>query len=131
MELLVALPMLAFVFLGMGYMIATTGSLTAVDIAKVKTQIAANNVLMIIKAESYSNIGNILECNISDPSSFTVDISKASIVHPDGLTNLKLSVRKEEVDSNLNLVNENKVYVVTVTAPDFENIQTIVKTVLY
>ena len=76
MELLVALPMLAFVFLGMGYMIATTGSLTAVDIAKVKTQIATNNVLMIIKAENYSKIGNILGCNISDPSSFTVDISK-------------------------------------------------------
>ena len=59
-ELVVALPMLAFVFLGMAYMLATTGNFTAVQIAKAKTQVATNNVLMLLKASGYAKLGEVL-----------------------------------------------------------------------
>lgn len=139
MELLVAMPMLAFVFLGMGYMLGISGNFTAIDIAKVKTQVTANNVLMLIKAENYSNLGNILggvqtvETDGSLKELDNITIKKDSLVHPDGVSNLTLSVKKAKDSNNNDILTENgnNIYEIIVTAPDFENMQTIIKTVVY
>ena len=131
-ELIVALPMLAFVFLGMAYMLAVTGNFTAVDIAKVKTQTAANNVLMLLKAEGYSKLGDILGfANTVDSSGNNIkvdwaEISKESIIHPDGLTNLKLYLEEKESTSDTQNIN-GKICIIRVVAPDFDNIETEIK----
>ena len=131
-ELIVALPMLAFVFLGMAYMLAVTGNFTAVDIAKVKTQTAANNVLMLLKAEGYSKLGDILGfANTVDSSGKNIkvdwaEISKESIIHPDGLTNLKLYLEEKDSTSDTQNIN-GKICVIRVVAPDFDNIETEIK----
>ena len=136
-ELVVALPMLAFVFLGMAYMLATTGSFTAVQIAKAKTQVATNNVLMLLKAKGYEKLGEALAIPgvvtvsggvLKDVES--VEIPKASMVHPDGTTKLNLSLKREDPSADSNITS-GKIYVITVTAPDFDDITTIVKTVSF
>ena len=131
-ELIVALPMLAFVFLGMAYMMAVTGNFTAVEIAKIKTQTAANNVLMLIKAQGYSDLGDILGF-IDTKDHKKVDgeeIRKDSIIHPDGLTNLKLYL--EEKDSTSDTQNiSGKICIIRVIAPDFDNIETEIKTLSF
>ena len=135
-ELIVALPMLAFVFLGMAYMLAITGNSTAIEIAKVKTQTAANNVLMLMKAEGYSKLGNILGfINTVDSSGNNkkVDgenINKDSIIHPDGITNLKLYLEEKDTADDTNNIN-GKICIIKVTAPDFENIETEIKTLSF
>ena len=138
-ELIVALPMLAFVFLGMAYMLAVTGNFTAIEIAKVKTQTAANNVLMLMKAEGYSNIGDVLGVGSTievDGSGFHKkidgeEIRKDSIVHPDGTTNLKLYLEEKTPDAGSNISSGNKICVIRVIAPDFENIETEIKAISF
>ncbi len=136
-ELVVALPMLAFVFLSMAYMLATTGNFTAVEIAKVKTQTAANNVLMLMKAKGYKDLGEALDFGVETVSSSgvlkdvdMVEISKNSLIHPDGTTKLNLSLKREDPSSDSNITS-GKICVITVTAPDFDNISTIIKTVTF
>ncbi len=137
-ELVVALPMLAFVFLSMAYMLATTGNFTALGIAKIKTQTAANNVLMLMKAKGYEKLGEALAISGVDTVTNTgslkdielVEIPIASMVHPDGATKLQLSLKREDPPTNSNITS-GKVCVITVTAPDFDNISTIIKTVTF
>ncbi len=136
-ELVVALPMLAFIFLGIAYMIAVTGDFTSTEIAKAKTQTAANNVLMIMKAEKYSKLGEILGFIVTvdnygnNKAVNGVVIPTDSIVHPDGVTNLKLFLEEQNPDAGSNISSGNKVCVIKVTAPDFNDIQTEIKTVSF
>lgn len=134
-ELVVALPMLAFVFLGIAYMIAVTGNFTSTGIAKAKTLVAANNILMLIKAERFSILSNLGFTVTSDSNGnkmvATVEIPKNSIVHPDGVTNLKLFLEEKTPDAGSNISSGNKICVIKVTAPDFNDIQTEIKTVSF
>ena len=135
-ELIVALPMLAFVFLGMAYLMATTGNFTAVEIAKIKTQTAANNVLMLMKAEGYSKLGDILGFVNTVDSSLNhikvdgAEISKDSIIHPDGQTALKLYLEEKDPTGDTQNIN-GKICIIRVTAPDFDNIETEIKTLSF
>ena len=136
-ELVVALPMLAFVFLGIAYMIAITGNFTSTEIAKAKTQTAANNILMIMKAEKYSKLGEVLgfietvDNNGNNKAVNGVVIPTDSMVHPDGTTNLKLYLEETTPDTGSNISSGNKICVIKVTAPDFNDIQTEIKTVSF
>lgn len=154
MELMVAIPMLAFVFLSMAYILASTGNFTSVEIAKFKTQTAANNILMLIKAKGFSNLDATLK-SLNDPLTFstaktntnsvtttvttkTLDKTKNtyipnnSIVHPDGATNLTVTiVEKPAGDDANNVASSNKICVITVTAEDFHDISTVIKTVSF
>ena len=136
-ELVVALPMLAFVFLGIAYMIAITGNFTSTEIAKAKTQTAANNILMIMKAEKYSKLGEVLgfietvDNNGNNKAVNGVVIPTDSMVHPDGTTNLKLYLEETTPDTGSNISSGNKICVIRVTAPDFNDIQTEIKTVSF
>ena len=135
-ELVVALPMLAFVFLGIAYMIAITGNFTSTGIAKAKTQVAANNILMLIKAERYSKLGDILGfVETSDTNGNKkvdgVEIPTNSFVHPDEITKLKLYLEEKDPGSDSNISSGNKICVIRVTAPDFNDIQTEIKTVSF
>ena len=134
-ELVVALPMLAFVFLGIAYMIAVTGNFTSTGIAIAKTLVAANNILMLIKAERFSILSNLGFTVTSDSNGnkmvATVEIPKNSIVHPDGVTNLKLFLEEKTPDAGSNISSGNKICVIKVTAPDFNDIQTEIKTVSF
>ena len=137
-ELVVALPMLAFVFLSMAYMLATTGNFTTVEIAKVKTQTAANNVLMLMKAKGYIKLGEALAISGVDTVNNSgtpidvdlVEIPKNSLIHPDGTTKINLSLKREDPSADTNITS-GKICVITVTAPDFDNISTIIKTVTF
>ena len=134
-ELVVALPMLAFVFLGIAYMIAVTGNFTSTGIAKAKTLVAANNILMLIKAERFSILSN-LGFTVTNDSSGNKKVSEAeiptnSIVHPDGTTKLKLFLEEQTPDAASNISSGNKICVIRVTAPDFNDIQTEIKTVSF
>ena len=137
-ELVVALPMLAFVFLSMAYMLATTGNFTTVEIAKVKTQTAANNVLMLMKAKGYKKLGEALAISGVDTVNNSgtpidvdlVEIPKNSLIHPDGTTKINLSLKREDPSTDSNITS-GKICVITVTAPDFDNISTIIKTVTF
>lgn len=137
-ELVVALPMLAFVFLSIAYMLATTGNVTVFGIAKIKTQTAANNVLMLMKAKGYSKLGEVMAISGIDTVTSTgtlkdidsVEIPKTSMFHPDGTTKLQLSLKREDPPANSNITS-GKICVITVTAPDFDNISTIIKTVTF
>ena len=136
-ELVVALPMLAFVFLGIAYMIAVTGNFTSTEIAKAKTQTAANNILMIMKAEKYSKLGEILgfietvDNNGNNKAVNGVEIPTTSMVHPDGTTKLMLFLEETVPDTGSNISSGNKICVIKVTAPDFNDIQTEIKTVSF
>ena len=136
-ELVVALPMLAFIFLGIAYMIASTGNFTSIEIAKAKTQTAANNILMIMKSEKYSKLGEILgfietvDNNGNHKAVNGVIIPTDSMVHPDGTTNLKLFLEEQTPDAGSNISSGNKICVIKVTAPDFNDIQTEIKTVSF
>ena len=119
-------------------MLATTGNSTAIQIAKAKTQVATNNVLMLLKASGYSKLGEVLAISGADTVTNTgtlkdidlVEIPKTSLVHPDGTTKLQLSLKLEDPPSNSNITS-GKICVITVTAPDFYDISTIVKTVSF
>lgn len=136
-ELVVALPMLAFVFLGIAYMIAVTGNFTSTETAKAKTQTAANNILMIMKAEKYSKLGEILgfietvDNNGNNKAVNGVEIPTTSMVHPDGTTKLMLFLEEKAPESGSNISSGNKICVIKVTAPDFNDIQTEIKTVSF
>ena len=136
-ELVVALPMLAFIFLGIAYMIASIGNFTSIEIAKAKTQTAANNILMIMKSEKYSKLGEILgfietvDNNGNHKAVNGVIIPTDSMVHPDGTTNLKLFLEEQTPDAGSNISSGNKICVIKVTAPDFNDIQTEIKTVSF
>ncbi len=145
MELLVAIPMLGFVFLSMAYMLASTSDFTSVEIAKFKTQTAANNVLMLIKSKGFSKLDATLT-SIKDPLVLTTTgsgenatitktsdkIPTNSVIHPDGTTNLTLTVVEKQADATeTNLTGTNRICVITVTAPDFYDISTVVKTVSF
>ena len=135
-ELVVALPMLAFVFLGIAYMIAVTGNFTSTGIAKAKTLVAANNILMLIKAEKYSKLGDILGFIVTNDGNGNkkvegVEIPTNSFVHPDESTKLKLYLEEQEPEAGSNISSGNKICVIRVTAPDFNDIQTEIKTVSF
>ena len=117
-ELVVALPMLAFVFLGIAYMIAVTGNFTSTGIA-----------------ERFSILSN-LGFTVTNDSSGNKKVSEAeiptnSIVHPDGTTKLKLFLEEQTPDAASNISSGNKICVIRVTAPDFNDIQTEIKTVSF
>ena len=145
MELLVAIPMLAFVFLSMAYMLASSGNFTSVEIAKFKTQTAANNVLMLIKSKGFARLDDTLT-SLGDSLILTTTGSEAtgtitktadkiptdSVIHPDGVTQLSVNIVEKNADAaETNLSATNKICVITVTAPDFYDISTVVKTVSF
>ena len=152
MELLVAIPMLSFVFLSMAYMLASSGDFTGVEIAKFKTQTAANNALMLIKAKGFSKLDATLQ-SMNDPIVFSTTVTNGgseataittkvldaakntsipgnSVIHPDGVTKLTITIVEKPAEiAETNVTG--KICVITVTAPDFEDISTIVKTVSF
>lgn len=145
MELLVAIPMLAFVFLSMAYMLASSGDFTGVEIAKFKTQTAANNILMLVKSRGFSKLDETLT-SLGDSLTLTTTgteetglitktsalIPTNSVIHPDGITKLSVNIVEKTADATeTNLDNTNKICVITVTAPDFYDISTVVKTVSF
>ena len=99
-EMLIALPMLALVFMSIAYMVAVIGESTSFGIAQTKTQTASNNVLMLMKAEGYSKLGDILGFITtvdSEGNHIKVEgkeIPKDSIIHPDGITRLILNLEE-------------------------------------
>lgn len=137
-EILVTLPMVAFVFIGMAYMIASSGDSAATEIAKVKTQVAANNILMLIKYEGFDKLADSLKSNVGisnkDLDTGTKDIIKinpitpTSPIHPDSSTSLRATIEKKTADKNTDGFNGGEICVVTVTAPDFHSISTVIKT---
>lgn len=145
MELLVAIPMLSFVFLSMAYMLASSGDFTGVEIAKFKTQAAANNILMLVKSKGFSKLDETLT-SLGDSLTLTTTgteetglitktstlIPTNSVIHPDGITRLSVNIVEKNADATeTNLDNTNKICVITVTAPDFYDISTVVKTVSF
>ncbi len=148
MELLVAIPMIALVFMGIAYMLGITGRYNGVEIAKIKTLTAANNVLMLVKAKGFSELPNVLdfddeiEITTSTTPSVTIDyliksgedystpltIPLNSKIHPDGVTNLNMVVIRKDAGADAENL-DSKIIIVTVIAPDFEDIQTTLKTV--
>lgn len=148
-ELLVVLPLITLVFLGMGYMIGNLGRFTAVKIAKTKTLVAANNVLMLMKAKGCSelrnNPDNYLNFSTNKTGDIIVDnkeIPTNSTIHPDGVTRLLLKIEEkpenEPDDVQIEIANGDKdtfsnikICIVTVTAPGFEDVQTVIKTISF
>ncbi len=135
-EMLIALPMLALVFMSIAYMVAVIGESTSFGIAQTKTQTAANNVLMLMKAEGYSKLGDILGfITTVDAEGKNIkvegkEIPKDSIIHPDGITKLILSLEEKDSGADTQNIN-NKICIIKVKAPDFYDIQTEVKTISF
>lgn len=131
MELLVAIPMLSFVFLGMAYLLGTTGNFTSVEIAKAKTQMAANNLLMLIKAKGYSKLNEVLPDFNTATTITKQELSTTSPAHPDGVTKLLVSMEQKDANASDTVNVTSKICVITVTAPDFMDISTTVKAVSF
>ena len=131
MELLVAIPMLSFVFLGMAYLLGTTGNFTSVEIAKAKTQMAANNLLMLIKAKGYSKLNEVLPDFNTATTITKQELSTTSPAHPDGVTKLLVSMEQKDANASDTVNVTGKICVITVTAPDFMDISTTVKAVSF
>lgn len=131
MELLVAIPMLSFVFLGMAYLLGTTGNFTSVEIAKAKTQTAANNLLMLVKAKGYSKLNEVLPDFNTATTITKQELSTTSPAHPDGITKLLVSMEQKDANASDTVNVTSKICVITVTAPDFMDISTTVKAVSF
>lgn len=131
MELLVAIPMLSFVFLGMAYLLGTTGNFSSVEIAKAKTQTAANNLLMLVKAKGYSKLNEVLPDFNTATTITKQELSTTSPAHPDGITKLLVSMEQKDANASDTVNVTSKICVITVTAPDFMDISTTVKAVSF
>lgn len=131
MELLVAIPMLSFVFLGMAYLLGTTGNFSSVEIAKAKTQTAANNLLMLVKAKGYSKLNEVLPDFNTATTITKQELSTTSPAHPDGVTKLLVSMEQKDANASDTVNVTSKICVITVTAPDFMDISTTVKAVSF
>ena len=131
MELLVAIPMLSFVFLGMAYLLGTTGNFSSVEIAKAKTQTAANNLLMLVKAKGYSKLNEVLPDFNTATTITKRELSTTSPAHPDGITKLLVSMEQKDANASDTVNVTSKICVITVTAPDFMDISTTVKAVSF
>lgn len=106
MELLVAIPIFAFVALGAAYMLSSSSVASVVNRDLLKCQIAVNNLITYIEATGVAkDAGVISGC---DPSGVL-----GSDVRPDDSPDFKATiVSDEEVDS------DEEVHVVTVTKGD-------------
>ncbi len=92
MELLVAIPMLAIVGLAISYSLGSSSRLTATQIARVKCQVAAGNILTLIKAASSTASLTTFAANVTGG-----ELNKTSAAHPDG--NLKLNAVAEVLEN--------------------------------
>ncbi|HOI91528.1 MAG TPA: type II secretion system protein [Candidatus Rifleibacterium sp.] len=79
MELLVAIPMLAIIALSISYTLGSSSRLTATQIARVKCQIAASNLLTLIKAASGTASLDTFAVHVDGG-----ELKKTSVAHPDG-----------------------------------------------
>ena len=123
--------MLSFVFLGMAYLLGTTGNFTSVEIAKAKTQTAANNLLMLVKAKGYSKLNEVLPDFNTATTITKQELSTTSPAHPDGITKLLVSMEQKDANASDTVNVTSKICVITVTAPDFMDISTTVKAVSF
>lgn len=79
MELLVAIPMLALVAVAVAYSLGSSSRLTATQIARVKCQVAASNLLTLIKAASSTASLDTFAAHVEGG-----ELKKTSVAHPDG-----------------------------------------------
>ncbi|NCB39045.1 MAG: hypothetical protein EOM80_09765 [Erysipelotrichia bacterium] len=94
MELLVAIPMLAIVAMSVTYALASSSRLTATQIARVKCQVAAGNLLTLIKAKTASKIPALTTFAEHVNSGI---LKTSSVAHPDG--GLLLRATAESLDN--------------------------------
>ncbi len=88
MELLVAIPMLALVAVSVAYSLGSSSRLTATQIARVKCQVAATNLLTLIKAASGTASLDTFAAHVEGG-----ELKKTSVAHPDG--SIKLTADAE------------------------------------
>ncbi|MFZ2960086.1 MAG: hypothetical protein WA705_24660 [Candidatus Ozemobacteraceae bacterium] len=89
MELLIAIPMFAFVGVGIGYHLGVAARLTQTQIAWIKCNVAATNLLSLIQADSPAHVSETLSVHVG-ASGFLKTTSPA---HPDGLLGLKVTTQ--------------------------------------
>ncbi len=82
-ELVVAIPMLAIIGLSIAYSLGSSSRLTDTQIARMKCQVAAVNLMTLIKAASETAALDTFAVHVADGV-----LGKASVAHPDGSLNL-------------------------------------------
>lgn len=92
MELLVAVPMFALVALALTYSLGSSSRLTGTQIARVKCQVAATNLLTLIKAASSTASLDTFAVHVAGG-----ELKKTSVAHPDG--SLGLTAQAEILDN--------------------------------
>lgn len=114
MELLVAIPMLAVIGLAIAYSLGSTSRLTETQIARVKCEVAAGNLLTLIKAASETAALTTLADHVSGG-----ELNKTSVAHPDG--SLKLNAAGEFLPNTDSVYGTIKpVFRLRVSAPAFD-----------
>lgn len=114
MELLVAIPMLAVVGVAIAYSLGSSSRLTATQIARVKCQVAASNLMTLMRAAGGSSI---FAAHVTGGN-----LDKNSIAHPDNSINLR--VTEEAIPNSDNAFGTiQDLYRLKVEAPDFNNIR--------
>lgn len=89
MELLVAIPMLALVAVSVAYSLGSSSRLTATQIARVKCQVAATNLLTLIKSASATASLDTFAVHVESG-----ELKKTSVAHPDGSIKLTADAEK-------------------------------------
>lgn len=123
MELLVAIPMLALVAVSVTYSLGSSSRFTGTQIARVKCQVAATNLLTLIKAASGTASLDTFEEYLSGVSSVngvvSGELKKNTIAHPDGGINLEAEA---EILANDDLAHGtiDNILRLRVYAPDFD-----------
>lgn len=114
MELLVAIPMLALVAVSVAYTLGSSSRFTATQIARVKCQVAATNLLTLIKAASSTASLDTFAAHVEGG-----ELKKTSIAHPDG--NIRITA-DAEILPNTDLVHGtiDNIFRLRVYAPAFD-----------
>lgn len=121
-ELIVALPMLALVGLAISFALASSSRATGTQIARVKCQVAASNLLTLIKAASDTPSLDTVAAHLQ-----AGQLSKTSVAHPDG--GIRLNVQADILpngDGTHGTIED--MFRIRVTAPDFFDIGSEIKT---
>lgn len=131
MELLVAIPMFAVVTLSIVYTLFAHSQLSVTQIARFKVQMAANNLLTMVKASAISEETPALKIiagqTLSDQTEFVSQsgsvvssLKSDSPLHPDvGGTKINVNARWEVSDSTFDTGPE-PVFIIETYAPDFQ-----------
>jgi len=116
MELLVAIPMLALVAVAVAYSLGSSSRLTATQIARVKCQVAASNLLTLIKAANSPEVSwqTTFAQHVEND-----ELKKTSVAHPDGSLRLTAFAEKLENDDLAHGTMPN-VFRLRVYAPAFD-----------